>query len=178
MGSPAEVNPPPERWEFLLSHHLPAQYARTLPVPGTRGRRRLCARCTGQGLGVAAYAALVLTATLPLAFVLQPPFQLVWVVAPLPAAVDWSLQAIRGRESTNLRRLISGALLGAAFLDVLLLLLTRTWLGVAAAVVVFLAYALGIAALLFASGAWRRVLEEHLPGIVLPPESRPGGGAV
>lgn len=94
----------------------------------------------------------------------------VWfAVAPLAPAVDWVRQAVRGAESTNLRRVVSGALLGAALLDAVILAATVHWVYLAVAVGVFLLYAVSITAVLVASGAWRTVLSEHFPGISLPP---------
>jgi uncharacterized membrane protein len=167
-GAPIGFPLPPRR-EFLLSHHLRERYDRTLVVPGTRGKVRICSRCTGQLLGTVTYAAVLLTGAIELGGLLEPRVQVLWAFAPLPAAVDWVRQTVRGRESTNLRRVLSGALLGAALLDAVVLLLTRRWVELAVAAGVFLAYAGGIAAVLFSSGAWRRVLAEHLPGIDLPP---------
>lgn len=154
--------------DFVLSHHVPSRYSRTLAVRiGTRVVR-LCSRCTGQLLGAGVYLTVLLSGAAAVGAILAPQIQLIWVVAPLPAAVDWLGQAVRGWESTNVRRVLTGALLGATLLDVALLLATRAWLDLAVAVAVFLGYAFAIAAVLFATGAWRKVLEEHLPGIELP----------
>ncbi|MCI4330313.1 MAG: DUF2085 domain-containing protein [Thermoplasmata archaeon] len=167
MGPPGP--PLPTGRSFLLSHHLPGHYDRTISVPGTRGSVHLCTRCTGQALGGLGYLVVLLTGALAIGVLLEPRVQVLWAVAPLPAAADWLRQSVRGGESTNARRLLTGGLLGAALFDVLLLAATRQWSDLLIAAAVFLAYGLAVAAVLFASGAWRRVLEEHLPGIALPP---------
>ena len=167
MVTPSPRSLPESRAGFLLSHHLPERYDRTLRIPTRRGEIRLCARCAGQLLGGVAYLAVLLSGVFAIGVWLAPQVQLLFLFAPLPAAIDWGRQAVRGSESTNARRVISGALLGVAFLDVAFLAAERLWLGVLVAVIAFLAYTSSITASLWVSGAWRRVVEEHLPGIDL-----------
>ena len=47
---------------------------------------------------------------------------------PLPAIVDWLFQVFRVSESTSIRRLATGAVVGQAYL-VFLIALARVWLG-------------------------------------------------
>lgn len=91
-----------------------------------------------------------------------------WVAfAPAPAAIDWFTQSTAQRESTNWLRFVSGALLGFALSDMLLLLITaQVWLALAGLGLLGL-YTLFVAAGLWRTGAWRRVLTEHFPGIEL-----------
>ena len=97
-------------FSLLLSHHPPAQYTRTLRL-SFRGRKvRICARCTGELLGllitIAVYRYLSLL-----------PVWLITIVAavfPLAAIIDWSTQANEMRESTNVLRLVTGAMFSCA----------------------------------------------------------------
>src|SRR5439155_24254598 len=45
IGTPHTLTPPP-RWEFLVSHHLPARFGRTLRLAVGRRTLHLCARRT------------------------------------------------------------------------------------------------------------------------------------
>ena len=92
-----------------------------------------------------------------------------WLFAlfPLPAAVDWVTQASGLRESRNLLRLSSGALLGAAVTDLLASLVLAEWTILLAGLAVFVLYVAGLMVVLWLSGAWRRVIAEHFPGIAL-----------
>lgn len=96
-------------------------------------------------------------------------FQLLFAVAPLPAAADWLTQSLGSRESWNRLRLVSGLLLGMAFADALLLLLTANWILFSAAVLVFSLYVASIAIVLSITGGWRMVLNEHFPELEIPP---------
>lgn len=153
-------------WEILVSHHLPHRYARTFALPG-RGRKiHVCARCTGQVTGLVAFVVVyLLRADLPV-LLFVPTTQLVFAVAPLPAAIDWLTQSGGTRESSNPVRLITGACLGLAFADAFALLLTEDWLLLAGSVIVFALYIATILSVLKVSGAWRRVVDEHFPGVV------------
>jgi uncharacterized membrane protein len=160
---------PPTAVEFLLSHHLPERFDRTVSLPGSGGSVRLCARCTGQGAGAVAVLLVVALGGIARGPLFSPEVQVWFAIAPLAAAVDWVRQAVLGAESTTPRRMITGALLGAALLDTAILALSERWFELAIAVGVFLLYALAIMAILVSSGAWRTVLSEHFPGISLPP---------
>lgn len=63
----------------------------------------VCARCTGELIGIAAGIACCFIGTLP-----------AWLLALLliPLIVDGTVQSLTGYESTNFRRLISGILFG------------------------------------------------------------------
>lgn len=151
-------------WEILVSHHLPHRYDRTFALSG-RGRSiHVCARCTGQLLGIAAFVAVyLLRADLPVPLFV-PTTQLLFAFAPLPAAIDWLAQSAGRRESSNPVRVVTGALLGVAFADALVLLLTENWLLFAGAVLVLGLYVATILSVLKVTGAWRRVIGEHFPG--------------
>jgi uncharacterized membrane protein len=155
----------PPDWDILVSHHLPPRYDRTIPVRTRRRTIHICARCTGQLLGGVGFLLLYLgssTASLPL-FVAST--QLWFAFAPLPAAIDWVTQSSGTRESTNAFRLASGALLALALTDALALLFTERWTFLLAAVLVAGLYLGVILLILKLTGAWRRVLEEHFPGL-------------
>jgi len=86
-------------------------------------------------------------------------------LAPVPATVDWLTQSVGKRESTNLLRFVTGALLGFAFADVLALLWFRSWLFFLGAALVFLTYSGAIVLILLRAGALRRVVAEHFPEV-------------
>lgn len=97
---------------LLLSHHPPEHIGRTLCIGWGKNRFRICARCTGMLLGIGVFCAawgfgarvqLAALALLPLAAGLV-----------LPAVVDFNRQLVARRESTNRRRLITGAMFGFA----------------------------------------------------------------
>jgi uncharacterized membrane protein len=155
----------PPSWEILVSHHLPARYDRTLCLSWRRGRLHLCARCTGQLLGVALYLALFLESARQGWPLFSPPTQIAFAVAPAPAAIDWLSQSLGARESANWIRVPTGTLLGMAATDALALLLTERWMSAIAMGLVAAAYAGIILILLRITGGWRRVVEEHFPGI-------------
>lgn len=94
---------------FLLSHHLPAEYDRCY-APVVRGRTiRVCARCAGiyPGILVGIWAAFA--APDPLGHVLLV------AVLPLPALLDWSLDALTPWKGSNPGRTGTGFLLGVGY---------------------------------------------------------------
>lgn len=133
-----------------------------------RGRSlRLCARCTGQVVGI-----LTGLTVLGISEVLRFPVfsfvvQSIASLLPLLAAWDWTSQSLGRRESTNSLRLVSGTLLGIAFIDLLGLLVFRQFEMFLGGLLILALYVAGIAIILRVTGAWRRVLEEHFPGIDL-----------
>lgn len=164
MPAAPSLPPAPPDWEILLAHHGPERYHRTYRVPWRNSSLHLCARCTGELFGTVAFLALLGAALAHLLPLFDPPFQLPFALAPLPAALDWVTQSIGTRESTNPLRIVSGALLGAAFADLLALAFTGQWLLFLGALGVIAAYIGGIGFILYRTGSWRRVLEEHFPG--------------
>ncbi len=156
----------PPSWEVLVSHHLPRRYDRTLCVtfPGKKSIH-FCARCTGQILGVLVYLAFWIAGSSLSFSIFVPAIQLLFVLAPLPAAVDWLTQSLYRRESSNVIRLASGLLLGMAWIDLLFLLLREEWPWFLAGVLVLALYVGILALVLKLTGGWRGVLAEHFPGI-------------
>lgn len=76
------------------------------------------------------------------------------------------VDACSGRESRRARRARSNSSRGApATGDALALPLSESWLRFAGAVVVFALYLATILSVLKVTGAWRRVFEEHFPGV-------------
>lgn len=161
-------NGPPEeapRWEYLIAHHFPPRYGRTFTVPWATHRYHICARCTGQALGVLAYVAVALV-TLPHSpGLLAPQVQFLFAFGPLPGALDWVTQAVGRRESTNGLRLITGALAGATMADGVALIVFQQWILVAAASLILAGYVIGLLFAIRRFGAWSRVIEEHFPGL-------------
>jgi len=156
-------------WEYLVSHHGPNRYDRTLTLRIRARRVHLCARCSGQLLGFV--AVLAAWATLrPVALGLTDPGVLVALaLAPAPAAFDWYLQSSGVRDSSNALRLVSGALLGGAFAGLIALLVSGALLDFVGGLVIFAAYVGLLFTGLWVNGAWRKVIEEHFPGVALPP---------
>lgn len=167
MGAPANPASPAPEWEYLVAHHQPDRYSRTLGLHW-RGRTvHFCARCTGQALGLVAYgtAFVLLAGWYPGWF--STPGQYLFAVLPLPAALDWLAQSVGRRESNNGVRLGTGLLLGIAYADLIALLVTGRWAFLLDGFAVFGLYLASIAVVLRVTGAWRRVVEEHFPGLTL-----------
>ena len=97
---------------LLLSHHPPHHLHRTVALSWGNRRIRLCARCLGILTGALAFLALCVFSLLP-AFSTSACLLLVFIAAS-PAPVDFYLQLIHRRESTNRRRLLTGAAFGAS----------------------------------------------------------------
>ena len=155
----------PPRWEFLVSHHLPTRYGRTLVFSIGGGTVHLCARCTGQAIGVLTFLLLFLASDPVRTSLFLPAIQIAFALAPLPAAVDWLTQSLGRRESSNGGRVLSGLLLGLSFANLLALPLAGQWPLFLALLFVVALYAAGLAVVLGVTGSWRRVLEEHFPGL-------------
>lgn len=158
---------PPPAWHFLLSHHLPNRFNRCIRVSLGRHTMHFCARCMGLVFGLFALVVVWgMQARLPVDYY-GATFQLPIALLPLPAAIDWLRQSVKGRESTNVRRLVTGMFLGVAWTDAIILFVTRPWPdGVAAAVCLAL-YFLAIVLVLSLTGTTRRVVEEHFPGMAV-----------
>jgi uncharacterized membrane protein len=161
-----EIRPEAPPWEILLSHHLPARYGRTFRLTFRhRSPLHLCARCTGQALGVATYLLILLLASARSESLLTPSVQLLFAAAPLPAALDWLSQSLQRRESTNRLRLVSGLFLGMAWTDLLALLVLERWQLFLGGVLVVALYGAVLALVLKLTGGWRGVIAEHFPGV-------------
>jgi len=96
---------------LLLSHHPPEHEHRTVTLGWGRGRVQVCARCLGMLIGLLLVA--VLAGVGPALPAGQPAWWCILLLS-LPAVVDFHGQLMRRWESSNLRRLLSGAAFGAA----------------------------------------------------------------
>ena len=163
---PAELGP-----EYLIAHHTPERYSRTLVVRARRRTYHFCARCSGQLFGFALYLALFFAVPGGSSLLLAPVPLLSVALFPMPAAGDWITQALGRRESTNPLRVASGGLLGAAFAGVLALLLTERWKLFFGGLLLLASYVTGLLLVLWLTGGWRRVLREHFPDAMPPPET-------
>ncbi|MDE1819543.1 MAG: DUF2085 domain-containing protein [Euryarchaeota archaeon] len=167
-SSPSTANdlaPRPAGIGFILSHHRPERYPRTLCVPGTSCSVRLCARCFGAALGLLLFAGLWFLASSQGFPSLAPRVQVFAALAPLWAAGDWTRQSLGNYESRNSVRVASGTLLGLAYADAAALLLTAHWLYAAIAAGVLGVYVLAIVLVLHRKGRLEQVVAEHLPGL-------------
>ncbi len=97
---------------LLLSHHPPEHLHRTLALGWGRHRVRVCARCLGIAAGAVLTAAAVRLNWLPDAQGWLA--SLCILAASVPAVVDFHGQMMRRWESTNPRRVVTGAAFGAA----------------------------------------------------------------
>lgn len=110
MSSPLRHDPRPLHW-MALAHHPLQQANRCVHLPLGQRRLALCARCLGL------YPALAATLVLQ---ILWRPGSLGavdwWLVlaGSAPALLDWGAGLLDWRSGSNPRRLVSGALLGAA----------------------------------------------------------------
>jgi uncharacterized membrane protein len=163
MSESPPVGPAAPDWEYLIAHHLPDRYCRTL---GLRVRTRtyhVCARCTGELAGFT---------TLLVAFLLSPEFAhalstplggVVLAFVPSVAWIDWLGQSVGPRESTNSVRLGSGALVGAALGGLVAFGLARQWLLFGSGLAVVGLYLAAAAVTLQRAGVLERVVAEHFP---------------
>lgn len=165
MTAPGSLRPDVPRWEILIAHHLPSRWHRTIAFRGRHRTYHVCARCTGQLIGLFAWLAVFATLAFRGFSVFDDRVQWLFAVFPLPAAVDWVTQAAGHRESRNSLRLLSGMLLGAAFTDLVASLVLAQWTILLAGLVVLVLYIVAVIASLWFSGAWRKVLADHFPGI-------------
>ncbi|TGK45946.1 DUF2085 domain-containing protein [Leptospira bouyouniensis] len=79
----------------------------------------VCARCTGVILGQLLAIISILYLPIRLGFITYISFM-------LPALIDWSLQEFSKIKSTNLRRIVTGSLLGFGYLMALVVLISFT----------------------------------------------------
>lgn len=151
------------RWEFLIAHHLPARYNRTLRLPLGGRAYHFCARCTGALFGFAFVVALF-AVDLPFRLFAETPLAgLLLAAGPALAATDWLEQAAGRRESNNPIRVVSGVALGGSFGGLVAFGVSQQWWLLAAGFGVLGIYLGALSVLLFRSGAWRNVLAEHFP---------------
>jgi uncharacterized membrane protein len=143
---------PPLRF-FLLSHHSYNKISHTIQFRFGSRRVYLCARCTGIGVGLV--TGLFYVDYLANSFVKFPGLILVF---GLPAIADWLFQVFRLKESTNPRRLLTGALVGNAYL-VGIVAIARGWFGL----LIFygLAFA-GISASLYVIFRMTGIMDDYL----------------
>ena len=107
---------------LILSHHSFARLSHTFRISiGTRNVY-ICARCTGITIGMIAGLAYV---NVIAEWFFQYPVLI--FVFTMPAMIDWLVQVFKVSESTNSRRLMTGALVGQTYL-VGLIALVRGWL--------------------------------------------------
>ena len=163
MAGESPSGPVVPKWEYLIAHHAPHRYGRTLPLGIGRRVYHFCARCTGQALGF--FALLSVFAIRPSfeATAATPAVALILGVCPAAAMADWLTQAVRSRESNNPLRLASGALLGVAGGGLVAYgLFQDGWLFASGLAV--LGLYLGLASMaLHRSGSMRRVVADHFP---------------
>jgi len=111
----------PPLWFFMLSHHSYSKLSHTIRISLGQNEVRLCARCTGIGVGM--LVGLSYVNYLAYDFLHYPALIFAFV---LPAIVDWLFQVFGLKNSTNPRRLVTGALVGQTYL-VGLIALFRGW---------------------------------------------------
>lgn len=164
MTEPTVGEPTPPDWEIIFSHHLATRYSRTFCVRVAGRTLHLCARCSGQVVGILGFV-LLFWVCHSVGFPLYVPIsQIPFAFGPLPASLDWLTQSLGRRESSNHLRILSGILLGASFSDAVSLFVLRDWLFVAGAAVTLASYLAGVLGSLRIFGGWQKVLEEHFPG--------------
>jgi uncharacterized membrane protein len=157
-----KVAPPPE-WEYLVAHHFPDRYGRTLEVRLGERAVHFCARCSGELVGFVTFLVLFIGSARFAGDVSTPLGGVLLGLCPTPAAVDWLTQTVRRRESGNRLRLVSGTLLGVALGGLVAFGWTHRWPEFVGGVLVFVAYIATAMVVLDRTGAWRRVLAEHFP---------------
>lgn len=130
---------------FWLSHHRTEQLERAYAV----GDLHLCARCVGTYPVLVAGFLLLFAVRAPLSWRFDVPFA---VALTVPALADWAVGQFRPRGGSNLRRTLSGALLGIALARTLYVHVQRP---LPPALVAQLALALLIAMPVLVFASWR-----------------------
>ncbi|WMW24002.1 DUF2085 domain-containing protein [Methanolobus sediminis] len=105
-----------ETSKYLLSHHEVSEYYKCLELEHDGKKHYLCARCFGIYTGLIIgflYYNYISDSHLSYALI---------SILPMPAIIDWSISAFEINRSKNLFRIISGFLLGIAYLNGILLL--------------------------------------------------------
>ena len=125
----------PPLWFLLLSHHSYNKLSHTIRVQIGGRRICLCTRCTGIGIGM--LAALFYGNVLARMVAGTPTLI---VLFTLPAIVDWLFQVFDVSESTSIRRLTTGALVGQAYFVLMVVLANGWWSLLSYYMIVFAVY--------------------------------------
>jgi uncharacterized membrane protein len=153
----------PADWEYLIAHHFPDRYGRTLALRIGERTFHFCARCTGELFGFLAILTVFVTVPWFGAGVSTPLGGVILGSCPSVAMIDWLTQTVRSRESSNALRVVSGFLLGVAFGGLIAFGISRDWLFFALGLAVLGGYLTGAALVLYRTGTWRRVVADHFP---------------
>jgi len=121
----------------LFSHHPPEHICRTLTVAWGRHRYHVCARCSGVVLGAIVFGVLWGAGVRIEAGPFCVPLVLVFV---LPGVVDFNRQLVGLKESTNGRRVITGAMFGFGLAWSVVGCAEGQWMGLAITVLVIGGY--------------------------------------
>lgn len=105
------MNSRPSLSFVILSHHSYRKISHTIQVKVGERRFYFCARCTGIVIGMP--AGLLYLNYLSTVFLQYP---ILIFVFTLPAIIDWLLQVFEYRDSSNPRRILTGALVGQTYL--------------------------------------------------------------
>jgi uncharacterized membrane protein len=130
---------------FWLAHHRSDQLERTYAV----GKVHLCARCVATYPVLFAGMAVLFALRAPLTWRFDVPFAL---LLTLPALADWAVGQFRPQGGSNLRRSLTGALLGVALARTLYVHVQRP---LPPALVAQLALALLVAMPILVFASWR-----------------------
>lgn len=130
---------------FWLSHHRPGQLERTYAL----GQVHVCARCIATYPVLFAGMAALFALRAPLTWRFDVPFALALTA---PALLDWALGQFRPHGGSNLRRSLTGVLLGLALARTLYVHVQRPF---PAALVAQLALALLVAMPVLVFASWR-----------------------
>jgi len=153
VRQPPTDSRPPLRF-LIFSHHSYSKISHTIQLSiGTR-KVWLCARCTGILIGMT--TGLFYADYLAKGFVQMP---ILIAIFLLPAMIDWLLQVFSVRDSTNPRRIITGALIGDVYLAGIIAL-ANGWF----ALLFFYALAFAaIGAVLYVLFRMTGIMDEYLP---------------
>jgi len=130
--------------ELLLSHHPPQHLHRTLKLNIYGREIFLCARCSGILSGIILYASL--NKVFPLFFLQMGNCTklIIIIMGMLPALIDFYIQIIHLRESTNLRRIITGGLFGISCCQAILSLVSGRLLNFGSFIAILFIYWIGV----------------------------------
>lgn len=151
-------------WAFLLSHHRPEGYSHCIELRLYGQARPICSRCLGQFTAMAVVATAFSVLTLEHWYWFCWQVQVPLYLAPIPAVVDWTVQTVTARSSTNFRRVVTGAFLGVAWVNLIFSIILRFWPWGVAGILALLTYATAMLWIVTRFRKWEAIAAQF-PGV-------------
>ena len=143
----------PPLWFLLLSHHSYNKISHTIQLRIGQRRVCLCTRCTGIGIGM---LAALFYGNILSKMVAETPSLIIFFT--MPAIIDWLFQVFGVSESTSIRRLATGALVGQSYFVLLAAIVDGSLSLLSYYLIVFAAYSI----ILYSLFRKTRVMDSYL----------------